>query len=177
MDLNGAAQTGREGGVGDLNYPLVSDLKREISVKYGVLSEEGVALRGLFHHRQGGAASRCRAVLSYCAPWYILCLVAAHAQSQHTSAVRTDRGGACQRRFTASKVSIPRSVCVQTLCQPPQGVIQHATINNLAFGRNIEETLRILQAPAVRAGEPRRGALLGGAPIYYPNDCRVSAGH
>ena len=27
-----------------------------------------------------------------------------------------------------------------------QGVIQHATINNLAFGRNIEETLRILQA-------------------------------
>ncbi len=34
--------------MGDLNYPLVSDLKREISVKYGVLSEEGVALRGLF---------------------------------------------------------------------------------------------------------------------------------
>ena len=27
-----------------------------------------------------------------------------------------------------------------------QGVIQHATINNLAFGRNVEETLRILQA-------------------------------
>ena len=25
-------------------------------------------------------------------------------------------------------------------------MIQHATINNLAFGRNIEETLRILQA-------------------------------
>ena len=38
----------KEGGVGDLNYPLVSDLKREISQKYGVLSEEGVALRGLF---------------------------------------------------------------------------------------------------------------------------------
>ena len=34
--------------MGDLNYPLVSDLKREISTKYGVLSEEGVALRGLF---------------------------------------------------------------------------------------------------------------------------------
>ena len=34
--------------MGDLNYPLVSDLKREISQKYGVLSEEGVALRGLF---------------------------------------------------------------------------------------------------------------------------------
>ena len=27
-----------------------------------------------------------------------------------------------------------------------QGSIQHATINNLAFGRNVEETLRILQA-------------------------------
>lgn len=27
-----------------------------------------------------------------------------------------------------------------------QGVIQHSTINNLAFGRNIEETLRVLQA-------------------------------
>lgn len=27
-----------------------------------------------------------------------------------------------------------------------QGIIQHATINNLAFGRNVEETLRILQA-------------------------------
>jgi alkyl hydroperoxide reductase subunit AhpC len=26
----------------------VSDLKREISTKYGVLSEDGVALRGLF---------------------------------------------------------------------------------------------------------------------------------
>lgn len=38
----------KEGGVGDLNYPLVSDLKREIALKYGVLSEDGVALRGLF---------------------------------------------------------------------------------------------------------------------------------
>ncbi len=27
-----------------------------------------------------------------------------------------------------------------------QGVVQHATINNLAFGRNVTETLRILQA-------------------------------
>jgi len=69
----------KEGGVGDLNYPLVSDLKREISQKYGVLSEDGVALRGLF-------------------------------------------------------------------IIDPKGVIQHSTINNLAFGRNIEETLRVLQA-------------------------------
>jgi peroxiredoxin (alkyl hydroperoxide reductase subunit C) len=26
-----------------------------------------------------------------------------------------------------------------------EGVIQHATINNLAFGRNVDETIRILQ--------------------------------
>lgn len=37
-----------QGGVGDLAYPLVSDLKREIVQKYNVLTPEGVALRGLF---------------------------------------------------------------------------------------------------------------------------------
>ena len=31
-----------------MNYPLVSDLKREISKKYNVLTDDGVALRGLF---------------------------------------------------------------------------------------------------------------------------------
>jgi peroxiredoxin (alkyl hydroperoxide reductase subunit C) len=69
----------KEGGVGDLKYPLVSDLKREISSKYGVLTEEGVALRAL---------------------------------------------------FVIDK----------------EGVIQHSTINNLAFGRSVDETLRVLQA-------------------------------
>ena len=34
--------------MGDLAYPLVSDLKREISQKYQVLNPDGVALRGLF---------------------------------------------------------------------------------------------------------------------------------
>ena len=34
--------------MGDLKYPLVSDLKREISTKYQVLTPDGVALRGLF---------------------------------------------------------------------------------------------------------------------------------
>ena len=68
-----------EGGLGDLAYPLVSDLKREVSEAYGVLSDEGVALRGL----------------------YII---------------------------------------------DKEGVIQHSTINNLAFGRNVDETLRVLQA-------------------------------
>ena len=37
-----------QGGVGDLAYPLVSDLKREITQKYNVLTADGVALRGLF---------------------------------------------------------------------------------------------------------------------------------
>jgi peroxiredoxin (alkyl hydroperoxide reductase subunit C) len=69
----------KEGGLGDLTYPLVSDLKKEISEAYNVLTDEGIALRGLFI---------------------------------------IDR----------------------------EGVIQHSTINNLAFGRSVDETLRVLQA-------------------------------
>jgi peroxiredoxin 2/4 len=74
-------QTDRKlGGVGDLNYPLVSDIKKDIGAAYNVLDpESGVALRGLFI---------------------------------------IDR----------------------------DGVLQHATINNLAFGRKVDETLRVLQA-------------------------------
>merc|ERR1712216_715715 len=34
----------KEGGLGDLKYPLVSDLKKEIASAYQVLSDEGVAL-------------------------------------------------------------------------------------------------------------------------------------
>lgn len=43
-------QTERKyGGVGDIAYPLVSDLKKEISTSYNVLDlEAGIALRGLF---------------------------------------------------------------------------------------------------------------------------------
>jgi peroxiredoxin 2/4 len=74
-------QTDRKsGGVGDLHYPLVADLKKEISAAYNVLDPEaGIALRGLF-------------------------------------------------------------------IIDKEGIIQHATINNLAFGRSVEETLRVLQA-------------------------------
>lgn len=74
-------QTDRKfGGVGDLNYPLVSDIKKEISAAYNVLDpSSGIALRGLF-------------------------------------------------------------------IIDKDGVLQHATINNMAFGRSIDETLRILQA-------------------------------
>ncbi len=74
-------QTDRKlGGVGDLNYPLVSDLKKSIATAYNVLDPDaGVALRGLFI---------------------------------------IDRAG----------------------------IIQHCTVNNLAFGRSIDETLRTLKA-------------------------------
>eukprot|EP00892_Ulva_mutabilis_P004036 jgi/Ulvmu1/2003/UM012_0166.1 len=68
-----------DGGVGDLKYPLVSDLKHEVAKAYHVENEEGVALRGLF-------------------------------------------------------------------IIDPDGVIQHATINNAPIGRNVDETVRILQA-------------------------------
>jgi peroxiredoxin (alkyl hydroperoxide reductase subunit C) len=38
-----------DGGIGQIQYPLVSDLKKEIATKYGVLFEAaGVAFRGLF---------------------------------------------------------------------------------------------------------------------------------
>ncbi|KAL1821218.1 hypothetical protein DCAR_0417606 [Daucus carota subsp. sativus] len=74
-------QTDRKsGGLGDLNYPLVSDVTKSISKAFGVLiPDQGVALRGLF-------------------------------------------------------------------IIDKEGVIQHSTINNLAIGRSVDETLRTLQA-------------------------------
>jgi peroxiredoxin (alkyl hydroperoxide reductase subunit C) len=69
----------REGGIRGLAYPLLADLNKELSRAYGVLGDEGVALRGLF-------------------------LI------------------------------------------DPDGVVQHATINNLPVGRSVDETLRVLQA-------------------------------
>lgn len=61
----------------------MADLKKEISEAYGVLTEDGIALRGLF-------------------------------------------------------------------IIDKEGVVQHATINNLAFGRSVDETKRVLQV--CRAG-------------------------
>lgn len=74
-------QTERKlGGVGNLSYPLVSDIKKEICAAYNVLDPEtGVALRGLF-------------------------------------------------------------------IIDKEGIVQHATINNLSYGRSVDETLRVLQA-------------------------------
>ena len=37
-----------DGGIGDIQYPLVADLKKDISRDYGVLFNDEVALRGLF---------------------------------------------------------------------------------------------------------------------------------
>ncbi|PKI37547.1 2-Cys peroxiredoxin BAS1, chloroplastic-like [Punica granatum] len=74
-------QTDRKsGGLGDLKYPLISDINKSISKSYGVLiPDQGIALRGLF-------------------------------------------------------------------IIDKEGVIQHSTINNLAIGRSVDETLRTLQA-------------------------------
>jgi peroxiredoxin (alkyl hydroperoxide reductase subunit C) len=42
-------QMAREkGGIGNIQYPLVADLTKQISYKYGVLFDESIALRGLF---------------------------------------------------------------------------------------------------------------------------------
>ena len=45
----------KDGGLGDLAYPLVADLKKEISEAYGVLTPDGIALRGLFVIDKEGA--------------------------------------------------------------------------------------------------------------------------
>lgn len=38
----------KEGGLGKINYPLLSDLNKQIATDYQVLTSGGVALRGLF---------------------------------------------------------------------------------------------------------------------------------
>jgi alkyl hydroperoxide reductase subunit AhpC len=38
----------KDGGLGKLNFPLVSDIKKTIAQDYGVLLDAGIALRGLF---------------------------------------------------------------------------------------------------------------------------------
>jgi len=70
----------QRGDLGELKYPLLSDIKKETALGYGVLDQnEGVALRGLF--------------------------------------IIDDRG-----------------------------VLQYESVNNLAVGRSVEETLRVLEA-------------------------------
>jgi len=44
-----------QGGIGNVQYPIVSDLDKKISTDYGVLLPNGVALRGLFLIDKEGA--------------------------------------------------------------------------------------------------------------------------
>ncbi len=37
-----------EGGLGDIQYPMLADLNKQIAKDYGVLLADGIALRGLF---------------------------------------------------------------------------------------------------------------------------------
>ncbi|MGD9948812.1 MAG: peroxiredoxin [Desulfobulbus sp.] len=69
----------KQGGIGNIQFPLVADLDKNISRQYGVLLDAGIALRGTF---------------------------------------LIDR----------------------------DGIIRHAMINDLPLGRNIDETLRMLDA-------------------------------
>lgn len=68
-----------KGGIGNIEFPLISDLTKEISRDYGVLVNDAVALRGTF--------------------------------------------------------IIDKS-----------GVVRHATLNDLPLGRNVDETLRVIDA-------------------------------
>jgi alkyl hydroperoxide reductase subunit AhpC len=38
----------KEGGLGELNFPLLADLSKNVARDYGVLLDAGIALRGLF---------------------------------------------------------------------------------------------------------------------------------
>lgn len=48
-----------KGGIGQIQYPLVSDLSKSISRDYGVLLNESVALRGLFLIDKEGIVRHC----------------------------------------------------------------------------------------------------------------------
>ena len=46
----------KEGGLGDIAYPLVADLNKKITYDYGVMHEAGIAFRGLFLIDKDGMA-------------------------------------------------------------------------------------------------------------------------
>ena len=69
----------KKGGIGDIKYPLVSDLTKQIARDYDVLTGEAVALRGTFLIDQ-------------------------------------------------------------------QGIVRHQVVNDLPLGRNVEETIRMIDA-------------------------------
>ncbi|KAM5149043.1 peroxiredoxin-1 [Mantella aurantiaca] len=41
-------QSRKDGGLGPMKIPIVSDMRRTISTDYGVLNDEGISFRGLF---------------------------------------------------------------------------------------------------------------------------------
>lgn len=47
------------GGIGQIQYPLVQDLNKEIARSYGILFNDSVALRGLFLIDQTGKIRHC----------------------------------------------------------------------------------------------------------------------
>jgi len=49
----------KQGGVGDVQFPLVSDLTKNIARDYGVLVNDAVALRGLFLIDKEGIVRHC----------------------------------------------------------------------------------------------------------------------
>ena len=44
----GETPTAKKGGLGEIKYPLVGDVTKQISKDYDVLADFGVAFRGLF---------------------------------------------------------------------------------------------------------------------------------
>jgi len=38
----------KEGGLGDINFPLLADVNKDVAREYGVLLDSGISLRGLF---------------------------------------------------------------------------------------------------------------------------------
>ncbi|WMV06981.1 hypothetical protein MTR67_000366 [Solanum verrucosum] len=102
-------QTDRKtGGLGDLNYPLISDVTKSISKSYNVLIPDQALRKTTFN--------------------FALKFVKSMVDVAFCDENRL--GIALRGLFIIDE----------------QGVIQHSTINNLAIGRSVDETLRTLQA-------------------------------
>ena len=168
-------QTDRKnGGLGDLAYPLVADLKKEISSHYGVLTPDGIALRGLFiidkARRWEGRARWEGAGLACCLPLFV-CRVTALV-GQRVSCLCTPPSAPTHAPTPSSPPPRP------TPPRPPppqEGVVQHSTINNLGFGRSVDETLRVLQAIQYIQSHPDEARLLHALPGPGPRDGGESA--
>lgn len=99
-----------KGGIGNIGFPLVSDITKEIAREFGVLIDDAVALRGTF-------------------------------------------------------------------IIDKQGIVRHATINDLPIGRNVDETLRVIHALQFheRHGEVCPAGWQKGSKAMIPNAKGVAA--